>query len=216
MEDYKIGILDDSYEDLCRVKRTIFSHLRDKAKYVGYDASMKSEELMNDVLEDIMEFKISILLVDSKLINNDCIFNGGDIYSKIKSLSPDFPIVLITNFVDEAVEKSCVDPDKIYDKGLFFAGGNYTDEKILSITKNIAYYNNMRGAAQARVEQSIKNYKKNKNDEDKPKIIKELLDNEEEYNKFIPCNQVYLEKIISTKKIQDIVDLIDKIDDKLE
>ena len=123
-----IGIIDDDNNDIGTLKRTILSILKKNnidicIEFKEYDLSSNrgeiSDEIVKEILNDIINYQISILIIDHKIIIKDKLLSGAEIFEKIRKVAPDFPTIIMTNVVDDSKKNNYVDPDKVYAKSLF-------------------------------------------------------------------------------------------------
>lgn len=68
---------------------------------------------------DIQSDKIDGLIIDYKVMLDDIIIEGNEIYREINMVIPKFPIIILTEIVDEPEGKEYMDADKVYRKSTF-------------------------------------------------------------------------------------------------
>lgn len=219
--EYKIGIIEDTKSELNAIKRTIYSNLSKKhiINYIDYKISVDGIEINDDVLvqkikDDILNNNIMLLIIDNKLVIKGKRLKGTSIYEKVKKITSDFPIIILTNYKDEAYDSDYVDPDKVYDKEQFFSNNEYTKEKINSISLLIDKYNKIKNNILAEKKRLINEYERDKKENQEK--LNELLKLEIEIKKYSPVEITYLEELISPDYIREIVNLLDEIKDKLD
>ena len=220
MREYKIGIIEDDLEELNSIKRTIYTHLSfdHTILYKNYDMNNKDINYINiidEIKKDIIDDKIMLLIIDNKLIAEGNRLKGTSIYEEVKKITSDFPVIIMTNYRDEAYNNDYVDPDKVYDKEKFFLNGEYTKEKIKSICLLIEKYSKLKKNIIAEKNRLIDEYEKEITNDGQDKL-NELLKVELEMKKYTPVDTTYLEQLISPDYVKEIVELLDEIKDKLD
>ncbi len=220
MKELKIGIIEDDLEELNSIKRTIYTHLYFyyTILYKDYDFNNKCinySNIISEIKKDILNDNIMLLIIDNKLVIEGNRLKGTSIYEEVKKIASDFPVILMTNYRDEAYDSDYVDPDKVYDKEKFFLNGEYTKEKINSICLSIEKYNRLKNNIIAEKKRLIDEYKK-ETETDGQDTLNELLKVDLEMKKYTPVETSYLEELISPDYVKEIVDLLDDIKDKLD
>ena len=219
MKEYKIGIIEDDKEELNSIKRTLYTHLSlsHTILYKDYEFSNKSinyDDIIDEIKKDILDNKIMLLIIDNKLVIEGNRLKGTSIYEEVKKNASDFPVIIMTNYRDEAYNSDYVDPDKVYDKEKFFINGEYTEEKIKSICLLVDKYMKLKNNIIAEKDRLINEYKNEDSNEGQDKL-NELLKVELEMKKYTPVETTYLEQLISPDYVKEIVELLDEIKDKL-
>ncbi len=221
MNLFNIGIIEDTRDELLRIQRTIFFEIENtnnKVDYKWYDFNCNDfDSMFGEIIEDIKESKISLLIIDNKILcKNGSKYDGTYLYERIRNVFQKFPMIILTNYKDEAYNSPYVDPDKVYQKERFFSGGNYTSEKVDIIFKNIIRYENLKKQAITKNEQAINDYVENIDPNMEYQLINAIMTNEQELDKYSPVDTSYLEKVISLDEIKDIVAILDDIMKKVE
>lgn len=220
MEEYKIGIIEDDNSELNSIKRTIDYHLSSENSILFKDYKINESKLeYNDIIEkikqDIINNDIMLLIVDNKLVVDGKIVNGTSIYEELKKSITDFPVVVMTNYREDAYKSDYVDPDKVYSKENFFANGEYTKEKINSINLMIEKYTRMKNNIIAEHEKIVKEYMYESKNEGQDKL-NELLKLDLEKKKYTPVDTTYLEELISPDYIKEIIELLEEVKENLD
>ena len=210
MKEYKIGIIEDDLEELNSIKRTIYTHLYFEHTILFKDYNLNNESINYADIIDIM-----LLIIDNKLVIEGKRLKGTSIYEEVKKIASDFPVIIMTNYRDEAYDSDYVDPDKVYDKEKFFLNGEYTKEKIKSICLLIEKYSKLKKNIIAEQNRLINEYEKEITNDGQDKL-NELLKVELEMKKYTPVETTYLEQLISPDYVKEIVELLDEIKDKLD
>lgn len=220
MKEYKIGIIEDDLEELNSIKRTIYVHLsfNNTIIFKDYDFTKKSTyylDIIDEIKKDILDDNIMLLIIDNKLVIEGNRLKGTSIYEEVKKIASDFPVIIMTNYRDEAYDSDYVDPDKVYDKEKFFLNGDYTKEKIKSICLLIEKYSKLKKNIIAEKNRLIDEYEKEITNDGQDKLNK-LLKLELEMKKYTPVETTYLEQLISPDYVKEIVELLDEMKDKLD
>ena len=220
MKEYKIGIIEDDLEELNSIKRTIYINLslNHTIMYKDYQLNNKSTnyvDIIDEIKKDILDDKIMLLIIDNKLVVEGNRLKGTSIYEEVKKITSDFPVIIMTNYKDEAYDSDYVDPDKVYDKEKFFLNGEYTKEKINSICLLVNKYMKLKNNIIAEKNRLIEEYKSEISNEGQDKL-NELLKVELEMKKYTPVETTYLEQLISPDYVREIIELLDEIKDKLD
>ncbi len=220
MKEYKIGIIEDDLEELNSIKRTIYINLslNHTIMYKDYQLNNKSTnyvDIIDEIKKDILDDKIMLLIIDNKLVVEGNRLKGTSIYEEVKKITSDFPVIIMTNYKDEAYDSDYVDPDKVYDKEKFFLNGEYTKEKINSICLLVDKYMKLKNNIIAEKNRLIEEYKSEISNEGQDKL-NELLKVELEMKKYTPVETTYLEQLISPDYVREIIELLDEIKDKLD
>lgn len=216
MKEYKIGIIEDDLEELNSIKRTIYIYinlsLNHTIMYKDYQLNNKSTnyvDIIDEIKKDILDDKIMLLIIDNKLVVEGNRLKGTSIYEEVKKITSDFPVIIMTNYKDEAYDSDYVDPDKVYDKEKFFLNGEYTKEKINSICLLVDKYMKLKNNIIAEKNRLIEEYKSEISNEGQDKL-NELLKVELEMKKYTPVETTYLEQLISPDYVREIIELLDK------
>lgn len=220
MKTFKIGIIEDTNEELNSIKRTIYSNLSKtyNIDYKDYDmniSNINEEYIVKEIETDILNDNIMLLIIDNKLVVEGKRLKGTSLYEKVKKIASNFPIIIMTNYKDEAYDSDYVDPDKIYDKENFFLNKEYTKEKINSICLSIENYNKLKNNIIAEQKRLIDKYENDDKNESQD-TLNELLKVELEMKKYTPVDTTYLEELISPDYVKEIVDLLDEINKKID
>ena len=107
---YIIGLIDDEESQLSKIRRTIKTNAKKEEQYdfKSYLISDKASDVVSDVFEevidDIKNMKLSSLIVDYKIIVKTYKIKGTEIFKKIKEEVPKFPVIILTEVVEESTE----------------------------------------------------------------------------------------------------------------
>ncbi|CCY89104.1 putative uncharacterized protein [Mycoplasma sp. CAG:956] len=218
MKEYKIGIIEDSPDELKAIIRTIYENLHTicNVSYVDYSCNLNCNNIVEKIKNDITDSKIMLLIIDNKLLVKDKCVIGTSIYEEIKKITSDFPVIIMTNYRDEAYKSDYVDPDKVYDKEKFFMNGEYTKEKINSIRLTMENYNKIKNEIISRQKKIIDEYTSQKNAADAQEKLNEILELDLEIKKYTPVETSYLEQLISPNRVKHVFDLLKEMNDMLD
>lgn len=212
-----IGIIDDDKNEINSIQRTIITIINrynleaNDLKFKIYDLNTENgkltENLIKAVIDDILKFEISILVIDHKIVvNSNEIFNGSDIFEQIRRDAPDFPTIIMTNVVEDSMKNNYVDPDKVYAKSEFFKIREYAKEKTENMLKNVKRYSELRNTTQEELDELKIELAKNTENQD---IVNRIVEKEKELDKYLPIQRSYLEEVINIEELKEILKLIE-------
>lgn len=219
MKKYYVGIIDDTEDECNSIKRTIYTNKETDCEiifkvYEPTNSNLINDNLLDKIQEDIVNNQLMILIIDNKLIVNGATLLGTTIYEQLKKITKQFPIIIMTNYVEDAYRNDYVDPDKVYAKSLFFKNGEYTKEKVKSIFLCIEKYNNLKTKIIAEEERLVLEYEKSSSCNHQ-KTINELMKTELEKKEYTPADITYLEELLSVERVKEIITLLDELNDKI-
>ena len=124
MYKYKIGIIDDKIMDI----RSIKLSLEKNTDYVGcftYEVYTENqiknvEFLINDIFNQIASDELDGLIIDQNMVYSNCAIKGSEFFEVITWRLPEFPVIILTNYENEANQNQYVDSDKVYSKADLF------------------------------------------------------------------------------------------------
>lgn len=139
MDKYIIGIVDDEEIAINKIKVSIEENIIDGVEaefkvYLVNEVELNIDKLSEEILEDIEENRITTLIIDEKIMRNATEIKGSKLYDFIKQKVGKFPIIILTNYGEDAENTYSVDPDKVYEKIHFF---NFNTEKGKELVNNI-------------------------------------------------------------------------------
>ena len=139
---------------------------------------------------------------------------GTDIFKRIKEEVPKFPIIILTEVVEESTEPEFIDADKVYKKKDFYKiESDYSKEKVFNIFDSMRKYNEQRDKLQLTIEDLKQKLTDGSRGRD---VIGDILSLESQLNDFVPTDQSQIDKIFDESKAKEIVALIEKANDLLE
>ncbi len=217
---YTIGLIDDEESQLRTIRRTIKINARDEEKYdfkaylISDNATDFVEKVFEEVINDIRELKLSSLIVDYKIIVKTSKIKGTDIFKKIKEEVPKFPVIILTEVVEESTEPDFVDADKVYKKKDFYKiESEYSKEKVYNIFDSMRKYIAQRDKLQLTIDDLKQKLSKGSLDRE---VIGNILALESQLDDFVPTDQSQIDKVFDEKKAKEIVALIEKANELLE
>ena len=217
---YTIGLIDDEETQLKTIRRTIKTNAGNGEKYdfktylISDNATDFVEKVFEDVINDIREMKLSSLIVDYKLIVKTSKIKGTDIFKKIKDEVPKFPVIILTEVVEESTEPDFVDADKVYKKKDFYKiESEYSKEKVFNIFDSMRKYIGQRDKLQLTIDDLKQRLSKGSLGRE---AIGNILALESQLDDFVPTEQSQIDKVFDEKKAKEIVALIEKANELLE
>ena len=117
-----IGIVEDKESELDNIKRTFYSFYKENCDFQDYiiDEYGEKEELVNKILDDILNTRIDVLVVDYLISREGFKIVGNEVYESVKKHIQNFPVIILTQYVDDSQKSEIIDPDKVYRKSIFF------------------------------------------------------------------------------------------------
>lgn len=217
---YIIGLIDDEETQLKKIRRTIKTNAKTNEQFdfksylISDNASDVISEVFEQVISDIRNSKLSSLIVDYKIIVKTSKIKGTDIFKRIKEEVPKFPIIILTEVVEESTEPEFIDADKVYKKKDFYKiESEYSKEKVFNIFDSMRKYNVQRDKLQL----TIEDLKQKLTDGSRGReVIGDILALESQLDDFIPTDQTQIDKIFDENRVKEIVALIEKANDLLE
>ncbi len=217
---YRIGLIDDETEQLKAIRRTIKTNARnvDAYDFKSYVLSENQDSLVQEVfaevMKDISEQRLACLIVDYKIMVRTTKIKGTDIFGKIKDEVPKFPIIILTEVVEESMEPEFIDADKVYKKREFFKlESEYSKEKVANIFDSMRKYVSQRDSLELTLKQLKQQFTAGVMGSE---VISNILDLESRLDDFVPLDQTQIDKVFDENKAREIVGLIEKANKLLE
>lgn len=215
---YRIGLIDDEPSELMKIRRTIKVNAPQNVEFdfKSYDIPEKKEEAIEKICEqvigDIEEMSITALIIDYKIMVKALKVQGTDILKRINEVVPRFPIIILTERVEESIQPDHVDADKVYKKKDFFKlAEDYSKEKITHIFDSMAKY------VKQRDELSVMLFELKKKLENGDRtVIEEVLMLEEKLDDFVPMEQTQIDRTYDADRMKHIVELITEANKLME
>ena len=210
---YIIGLIDDEESQLSKIRRTIKTNAKKEEQYdfKSYLISDKASDVVSDVFEevidDIKNMKLSSLIVDYKIIVKTYKIKGTEIFKKIKEEVPKFPVIILTEVVEESTEPDFVDADKVYKKKDFYKiEGEYSKEKVFNIFDSMRKYVGQRDKLQLTIDDLKQQLAKGSLRHEE--VVGNILALESQLDDFVPTEQSQIDKVFDEQKAKEIVALI--------
>lgn len=217
---YIIGLIDDEEAQIRNIRRTIKTNAPRNIQYDFKSYSLSSEssklvnEVFNQVIEDIKKREIACLIIDYKIMVRTTKVKGTDIFGMIKRTVPKFPIIILTDVLEESIEPDFIDADKVYKKSQFFKlKEEYSKEKVSNIFDSMKKYIGKRDQLQLTLDDLQRKMIGDNGIEDN---LEEVLEVEKELDDFCPIEQTQIDKVFDVDKVKKIVELIEKANKLLE
>lgn len=143
---YRIGIVEDSGDEIDKIERILdFFYIDFDMSYYFLDRIYIFENIvgnfLNDIIMDIQFDKIDGLIIDYKVMLDDIIIEGNEIYREINMVILKFFIIILIEIVDEFEGKEYMDVDKVYRKLIFFNfESRVFKDMYIKFFKNMDYY----------------------------------------------------------------------------
>ena len=194
MTRYKIGFVDENVQQVDMFERK----LRDHFDVIGYD--IHEGLSIDELIDQIYESDIDMLMVDYNMVESGKIyFNGDEVVRKYEELKPRFPMIIFTNFNEQAFPK--VDnPNTLYKKEFAI---QERDKFVQTLEKNIRIYRNYIDKRKAAIDKLLeKSSKETLNGKEKHELTQaqlELLGLDKRANE-VPVNLISDQKIDNLEK----------------
>ena len=218
---YIIGLIDDEESQLSKIRRTIKTNAKKDEQYdfKSYLISDKASDVISDVFEevinDIKNLKLSSLIVDYKIIVKTYKIKGTEIFKKIKQEVPKFPVIILTEVVEESTEPEFIDADKVYKKKDFYKiEGEYSKEKVFNIFDSMRKYVGQRDKLQLTIDDLKQQLAKGSLRHEE--VVGNILALESQLDDFVPTEQSQIDKVFDEQKAKEIVALIEKANALIE
>ena len=218
---YIIGLIDDEESQLSKIRRTIKTNAKQDEKYdfKSYLISENANDVVSDVFDEVInvikDLKLSSLIVDYKIIVKTYKIKGTDIFKRIKEEVPKFPVIILTEVVEESTEPDFVDADKVYKKKDFYKiESEYSKEKVFNIFDSMRKYVGQRDRLQLTID-DLKQ-KLTKGSSEREAVVSDILALESQLDDFVPTEQSQIDKVFDERKAKEIVSLIEKANALLE
>ncbi len=214
---YSIGIIDEEKDQIANIRRTIKYNKpkeiqSDDLKFVEYSMDeggvQLPQKLYEQVMEDVIDGKIHVLIIDYRIISDAALVEGTDIYKRVIQAVPKFPVIILTNVPDDCYAKSFVDADKIYSKTKFFKlMEDYAKEKTANIFRNIENYKSQRAELVTRLTDSTINLNAKGYTAE---ALQQVLNIENELSDYFPQHQTQIEKELKVSDLHEAVKLLEE------
>ena len=204
-----IGIVEDKESELDNIKRCFYGYYRGDCGFQDYiiDEYGEKEELVNKILDDILNTRIDVLVVDYLISREGFKIVGNEVYESVKKHIQNFPVIILTQYVDDSQRSEIIDPDKVYRKSIFF---DINTQESKDSLKNIDISIRNFQRQKEKIEQKILyEQQKIKDREIDPSVLINLSELELNLNKYIVSDSATeLDKLFDTSQLECAVKLI--------
>lgn len=212
---YKIILIDDDKEEFTKIRMTIKENTPPKYSFENKDFDFEEYKLdnfasQNGIVDNLIALinskDISMIIIDYKLLTDSQSFEGNKIFADICKIVPKFPIVILTERLDESLQGFFVDADKIYEKSKFFQlESTYSKEKVKNLFYNMDSYMSNLSELESQLTLLIGEMQNNKMT---PEIINKINNVEIELAKYIPLDHCKAEELYSAEDLKEIISLL--------
>lgn len=212
---FKIVLIDDDQNEYAKIRRTIKENAPDKYSFQNEDYkfeefNLESYNTQHEIVETLVSLikdkNVSLIIIDYKLLTNHNRFEGNKIFADICKAVSRFPIIILTERLDESLEGFLVDADKIYEKSEFFKlESNYAKEKVNNLFYNMESYAKNLDELEQKLKLLIGEKQNNNMTEE---IINEINSVESELTKFIPLDYCQAEELYNSEELKEIISLL--------
>ncbi|MGF7496177.1 hypothetical protein ABUK63_09345 [Lactococcus lactis] len=214
---YNIGIVEDDSGDIGKIGRSLFEVVGKNFDLKVYPIeTIKNEtdfqSLIQTIINDANTNVIHGLIVDYKIMVKNFIGKGNEIFSQIKSEIPLFPVIILTEKVEESREASKMDYDKIYRKEIFFYfTSQESKDQSTSFYKNINLYYEEK----QQLESELKNLQEQEIEKGVEGIsgdtVLKMAELEEKLSNYEKDERSNLDRIFDINKLSEALDIINKL-----
>lgn len=204
-----IGIVEDKESELDNIKRCFYSYYRGDCGFQDYiiDEYGAKEELVNKILDDILNTRIDVLVVDYLISREGFKIVGNEVYESVKRHIQNFPVIILTQYVDDSQRSEIIDPDKVYRKSIFFdINTQESKDSLKNIDISIRNFQRQKEEIEQKI---LYEQQKIKDREIEPSVLINLSELELNLNKYIVSDSATeLDKLFDTSQLECAVKLI--------
>ena len=204
-----IGIVEDKESELDNIKRCFYSYYRGHCGFQDYiiDEYGEKEELVNKILDDILNTRIDVLVVDYLISREGFKIVGNEVYESVKRHIQNFPVIILTQYVDDSQRSEIIDPDKVYRKSIFFdINTQESKDSLKNIDISIRNFQRQKEEIEQKI---LYEQQKIKDREIDPSVLIDLSELELNLNKYIVSDSATeLDKLFDTSQLECAVKLI--------
>ena len=204
-----IGIVEDKESELDNIKRTFYSFYKENCDFQDYiiDEYGEKEELVNKILDDILNTRIDVLVVDYLISREGFKIVGNEVYESVKKHIQNFPVIILTQYVDDSQKSEIIDPDKVYRKSIFFdINTQESKDSLKNIDISIRNFQKQKEEIEQKI---LDEQQKIKDREIDPSVLINLSELELNLNKYIVSDSaIELDKLFDTSQLECVVKLI--------
>lgn len=210
-----IGLIDDNERELDDIQATITTGWQKTGNISGVvdfkiyklaaDIDFK-EKLQAELINDVQCAQIHGLIVDYKLDSLRKVFAGKDIADYLHQKVPAFPVVVLTNVPERGKEEDEIDPDKVYDKEVFFnLDESLSRELVFNIRRNVERYVKQRAELEALLSQALEELNQDNNSDEKIELLARITELEDHLNDYTQTGMTSAEKAFDLGNLKDLV-----------
>ena len=204
-----IGIVEDKESELDNIKRCFYGYYRGDCGFQDYiiDEYGEKEELVNKILDDILNTRIDVLVVDYLISREGFKIVGNEVYESVKKHIQNFPVIILTQYVDDSQRSEIIDPDKVYRKSIFFdINTQESKDSLKNIDISIRNFQKQKEEIEQKI---LYEQQKIKDREIDPSVLINLSELELNLNKYIVSDSTTeLDKLFDTSQLECAVKLI--------
>ena len=204
-----IGIVEDKESELDNIKRTFYSFYKENCDFQDYiiDEYGEKEELVNKILDDILNTRIDVLVVDYLISREGFKIVGNEVYESVKKHIQNFPVIILTQYVDDSQRSEIIDPDKVYRKSIFFdINTQESKDSLKNIDISIRNFQKQKEEIEKKI---LCEQQKIRDSEIDSSVLINLSELELNLNKYIVSdNATELDKLFDTSQLECAVKLI--------
>lgn len=204
-----IGIVEDKESELDNIKRCFYGYYRGDCGFQDYiiDEYGEKEELVNKILDDILNTRIDVLVVDYLISREGFKIVGNEVYESVKRHIQNFPVIILTQYVDDSQRSEIIDPDKVYRKSIFFdINTQESKDSLKNIDISIRNFQRQKEEIEQKI---LYEQQKIKDREIDPSVLINLSELELNLNKYIVSDSATeLDKLFDTSQLECAVKLI--------
>lgn len=219
---YKIILIDDDTKELEKIRRTIKANEPENCTFnkdycfenYSIENFKDEDDFVDKICDDIYAKTVSLYIIDYKILTSKSFFKGNEIFNKVCLKVQDFPIIILTERVEESKIDDLVDADKIYEKSKFFKlEEEYAKTKVANLFYNMKRYQNKLVLLEDKLSNYIEKMEKVGINQELMSMITEL---EMELSKLLPFKMSMSEKFYDFEKLKEVVQLLDEASKMIE
>lgn len=213
---YRIGIIDDEKSERDDIIVSVLDNAgqNDEILFKEYVLeARKQNDILKEIRDDIEADYIQGLIVDFKLDTTADIIEGWEIIEFMHEETPEFPVVILTNALEESKESRYTDADKVYAKKVFLNPElPETKEMVKNIWLNMQKYITRRKELESMLSVELSKLEENGEDED---ALEKIIKIESELGKYKQIYQTTLDMTLDMKDLKDAFEELRKYEDLL-
>lgn len=223
---YRIGIIDDNSSEVDDIQATVYvtwmssKEAPNEVDFKHYTLASSpdfKDKLFRELLDDIEHQTIQSLIIDYKLDSLRTVIEGKEIVSFLRRKVPFFPVVVLTNAPQGSKQEELIDPDKVYDKKLFFdLRNNVSADMALKIYFNIKRYVNRRAELEKDLAEALDELTSKSGADSDVNLISRISKIEEELADYTITGQSSAEKAFDLSELREIISELQMLEGNLE